>query len=239
MMGQPSPYLTIAFPNRPPLYPESLSLEGLSPRRLASWKRAFLHFVKCVTWKNPGKRLILKSPTHSCRIKVLRDLFPGARFLHIVRDPSVVFPSTIHLWKSLYKTHGLQQPTFAGLEEEVFSTFTYLYEKLEEGKALLDPAHFYELRYEDLVRDPVAQMRQLYTLLGLGGFDDVERSPQLRAEIARRWGDVIRRYGYAEQPAEKAGNLSLTPDKAGGASFNPEPTATADGTYPASPLAPS
>jgi hypothetical protein len=257
MMGQPSPYLTTAFPNRPALYPESLSLEGLSPRRLASWKRTFLHFIKCVTWKNLGKRLVLKSPTHSCRIRVLRDLFPGARFVHIVRDPTVVFPSTINLWKSLYQTHGLQRPTFAGLEEEVFSTFTYLYEKLEEGKALLDPAHFYELRYEDLVHDPVAQMRQLYTQLGLGGFENVlprlqryvaehagyktnryERSPQLRAEIARRWGDVIRRYGYVEQPVEKSGGPSLTAGKPSGASFNPEPTATADGTYPASPLAP-
>src|SRR5437879_5240328 len=41
MMGQPSPYLTIAFPNHPPQYAEYLDLEGLPSRALKSWKRAF------------------------------------------------------------------------------------------------------------------------------------------------------------------------------------------------------
>ena len=39
MLGLPSPYLTIAFPNRPPQFAEYLDLEGLSPRDLATWKR--------------------------------------------------------------------------------------------------------------------------------------------------------------------------------------------------------
>src|SRR4051794_15514810 len=121
MMGQPSPYLTIAFPNRPPQDQEALDLDGLSPRALASWKRAFLGFVREVTYRKP-RRLVLKSPTHSCRIRHLLSLFPDARFVHIVRDPYVVFPSTVNLWKSLYRTHGLQKPTFAGLEDHVLRT---------------------------------------------------------------------------------------------------------------------
>ncbi|HXG11443.1 MAG TPA: sulfotransferase [Gemmataceae bacterium] len=218
MLGQPSPYLTIAFPNRPPQDPEALDLEGLSAAARASWKNTFYRLLQQLTFKCP-RRLVLKSPTHSCRIKTLLELFPDARFVHIVRDPYVVFPSTINLWKALYETHGLQRPTFAGLEEYVFRTFTHLYEKLEQGKALVDPSRFYELRYEDLVRDPVGQMQALYEHLGLGGFEQVrprlqeylagtagyqtnryELSPEQRAEITRRWGDVIRRYGYEVQP---------------------------------------
>jgi len=214
MMGQPSPYLTIAFPNRPPQYQEYLDLEGLSPRALASWKRAFMTFVQRLTYKNP-KRLILKSPPHTARLKVLIDMFPEARFVHIVRDPFVLFPSTVNLWKSLYRTHGLQEPTFARLEEYVFATFNRLYDKLEEGRKQIPPEQFHELRYEDLVRDPIGQMRALYEHLELGGFDSYlprlenylagisgyetnryEISPELRAEIARRWGKVIQRYGY-------------------------------------------
>jgi hypothetical protein len=214
MLGQPSPYLTIAFPNRPPQDQEALDLEGMAPAARAAWKHAFVRLLQALTFKDP-RRLVLKSPTHSCRIRTLLELFPDARFVHIVRDPYVVFPSTVNLWKTLYETHGLQQPTFAGLEEYVYRTFTHLYAKLEEGKALVDPARFYELRYEELVRDPVGQMRALYEHLQLGGFEAVlprlqeylagvagyqtnryEMSPELRAEITRRWGEVIRRYGY-------------------------------------------
>jgi hypothetical protein len=124
--------------------------------------------------------------------------------------------STVNLWKSLYEAHGLQRPTFAGLEDNVFDTFNHLYVRLEEGKRLVRPGRFHELRYEDLTADPVGQMRRLYEGLELGGFDDVlprlreyldahtgyqtnrypKLSPALRAEIGRRWGDVIRRYGY-------------------------------------------
>jgi hypothetical protein len=215
MMGQPSPYLTIAFPNHPPQYPEYLDLQGLSPRALASWKKTFLGFLKQLTFKDP-RRLVLKSPPHSCRIPVLLELFPNARFVHIVRDPYVVFPSTVNLWKSLYRKHGLQRPTFAGLEEYVLTTFNRLYQRLEEGRKLVDPSRFHELRYEDLIRDPVGQMRLLYEHLGLGGFEEFrprlesylariagyetnryELAPEQRAKISRHWGEVIRKYGYS------------------------------------------
>jgi LPS sulfotransferase NodH len=214
MMGQPSPYLKIAFPNHPAPFPEYLDLEGLSPRALASWQRAYGDFLRRVTFRRP-KRLILKSPTHSCRIPTLLKLFPDARFVHIVRDPRVVFPSTVHLWKSLYRAHGLQNPRFEGLEEYVFENFLRLYDRLEAGRRQVDPARFFDLKYEDLVRDPIGQMAALYDHLGLGGFDLVrprlERSlaenaryetnrydldPDRLREIERRWDAVIRRYGY-------------------------------------------
>lgn len=219
MLGQPSPYLTIAFPNNPPQCQEFLDLEGIAPSALRRWKRAFLQFLKQLTYKKPGKRLVLKSPPHTARIKVLKDMFPDALFIHIVRDPYVVYPSTVNLWKTLYRTHGLQVPTFAGLEEHVLTTYCRLYQRLEEGKKVLDAGQFYELRYEDLIQDPIAQLRKLYEHLHLGGF--AEFLPHLQAYLAatkgyetnkyklsaeqaalvtQRWGDVIGRYGYAPPP---------------------------------------
>lgn len=32
---------------------------------------------------NQDKRLILKSPSHTARVRILRELFPGAKFIHI------------------------------------------------------------------------------------------------------------------------------------------------------------
>jgi hypothetical protein len=217
MMGQSSPYLTIAFPNHTPEGQETLDMGQMPPRALAGWKKAYYGFLQRLTYKN-SRRLVLKSPLHSCRIKVLLELFPDARFVHIVRNPYVVFPSTVKLWKALYLKHGLQKPTYAGLEEYVFTTFNHLYRKIEEGRAIVDPRRFHELRYEDLVRDPVGQMKALYEHLDLGDFETVkprleqylasiagyetnrfDLSPALRDEITRRWGAVIRQYGYAEE----------------------------------------
>lgn len=218
MMGQPSPYLTFAFPNHPPQDLEALDLDGLPPRKRQAWKQALLRFLKHLTFKDP-RRLVLKSPTHSCRIPALLELFPDARFVHIVRDPLSVFPSTVNMWKAMYLAHGLQRPTFAGLEEHVFNTFTHLYARLEQCKPLLSANRFHELRYEDLIADPVGQIRLLYERLELGGFEELlprlktyldasagyktnrysDLAPELRAAIERRWGHVIRQYGYEKK----------------------------------------
>ncbi|HEY7154605.1 MAG TPA: sulfotransferase [Gemmataceae bacterium] len=235
MMGQPSPYLTIAFPNHTPQDQDALDLDALPPRIRQGWKNAFLRFLRHLAFKDP-RRLVLKSPTHTCRIPALLELFPDARFVHIIRDPYVVFPSTINLWKSLYTTHGLQRPTFAGLEEYVFGTFTHLYARLEQNKHLLAGNRFHEVRYEDLLADPVGQMRLLYERLELEGFERFlprlktyldansgyktnrypELSPELRAEIARRWGHVIQRYGYeGERPASAGWYAPHQPADAG------------------------
>ncbi|HEX9832638.1 MAG TPA: sulfotransferase [Mycobacterium sp.] len=217
MLGQPSSYLTIAFPNRPPQYERYLDLEEMTPRELEVWKRTLFQFVQQVYFRR-RKRVILKNPPHSLRIKVLLDLFPHARFIHIVRDPYVVYPSTIHLRQSMYRKHGLQRPTFAGLDELVLSTFVSLYRKLDDGRKLVDPSRFYELRYEDLISDPEGQLRGLYEHLGLGGFEryrprlrqyladhadyqtnDYELTPEQRTIVGERWAEVIDRYDYGRR----------------------------------------
>lgn len=219
-MGIRSPYLTMTFPNRTPQDQQYLDLQELPPRAVARWKRGLVWFLKCVTLREP-KRIVLKSPAHTCRIKVLIELFPDARFIHIVRDPYVIFPSTLKLWKRLYRDQGLQIPKYEGLEEHVLRTFARMYEVFERDRQLIRPARLCEVRYEDLIKDPIEQLRTIYDRLELGEFDQVlpalqeyaagqkdyqtnryEICGETRAEISRRWGSFIERYGYSSEPAE-------------------------------------
>ncbi len=220
-MGLPSPYLTMAFPNEPPQCPGSLSLDGLSAAELDRWKAGLEWFLRRVTLRNP-RRIILKSPPHTARVKTLVELFPDARFVHIVRDPYAVFGSTVKLWKTLYKFQALQNPNHRGLDEQVYANFTEMYDRLEQDRKLVAADRFFEIRYEDLVRDPIEGMRTLYQHLHLGEFENVLPKLQayfadrqdyrtgtyqvddaLRETIDRRWGPYMRKYGYC-QPADAA-----------------------------------
>jgi hypothetical protein len=57
---------------------------------------------------------MLKSPTHTARLHILREMFPQAKFIHIVRDPCEVFSSTVRLWRALFETQACQKPDLAG-----------------------------------------------------------------------------------------------------------------------------
>lgn len=218
-LGVPSPYATILFPNEAPQHQEYLDLKNISPEERERWKQAFLRFLKQVTYVNP-RRVVLKSPPHTSRVKALLELFPDARFVHIARDPFVVFPSTMHLWRSLYDTQGFQKPKFAELEEHVFRTFEQMHARYQETRELIAPNRLFETRYEDLLADPVEQMRCLYEKLELGDYAPVrdkiagyfaekksyktnryQIAPELERTIRERWGDYIQVYGYSPEPA--------------------------------------
>ena len=219
-MGGRSPYLTIAFPNRPPQDQEYFELDKVSPEARDLWKQHMLWFVKSLTLAC-SRRIVLKSPPHTFRIKVLLELFPNARFIYIIRNPYEIYPSTMNLWKRLYRDQGLQVPNYNGLQEFVLETFSRMHESFERQRELIPPSRLCEVRYEDLVKQPLEQMRAIYQQLQLGGYDEAlpafkqyfadradyktnrfQLSPQERAEIARRWRPYMERYGYAEKLVE-------------------------------------
>jgi hypothetical protein len=135
--------------------------------------------------------------------------------VHIVRDPFAVYASTMNLWRKLYRTQAMQTPRYDGLEESVFELFNHFHRRLAATRSLVPPDRFFELKYEDLTKDPVGELRRLYAQLDLGDFENLrpnlerylaeneryernrwDLSDAQRAEIRRHWGDVIRAYGY-------------------------------------------
>jgi hypothetical protein len=96
-----------------------------------------------------------------CWDKILRQMFPDAKFIHLVRDPCTVFSSTVRLWRALFDAQGCQKPEFAGgadgacgIEEYVFENMNLLYRDFFAEVAKIPAENFCELRYEDLIRAP-------------------------------------------------------------------------------------
>jgi hypothetical protein len=216
LLGLPSVYRTIAFPRRLPQCPETLALDNLTPAVLHQWKETFTLFLKSVQWVQGKGRLVLKSPTHTSRIGHLFEMFPNARFVHVVRDPTSVFPSTMRLWTRLAADHGLQAPDQDLLKQYVLDTFVQMYEAFEQQRLALPSHCICDVHYEALAADPVGQLQRVYESLDLGSFEKTRPAVQqwaeasagyrtnryevpddLRACIEDRWGDFCRRYHYA------------------------------------------
>jgi hypothetical protein len=220
-LGLPSPYLKWAFPNTD-ASENALDLDDLSEPERRAWVAGLTRFLRRLAFRD-RRRQVLKSPTHTARVGALAAAFPGAQFVHIVRDPRAVFPSTLHTWRQMWSSVAFQVPTFEGVEEYVLSSFERMYRAFERDRPALAPGQLHELRYEDLVRDPVGEVGKIYDRLGLAGFETARprleafaaRSKSFRtnthdlpaelwARIAERWRGYVERYGYAA-PAARTG----------------------------------
>lgn len=172
-MGHHSPYLRMAFPNGPLIDNDYLTLENLSEDQVKEWQKVLVKFVKMVSYQQPGKPVVLKSPPHIGRVKFLAEAFPGAKFIHISRDPYSLIPSTVRLWQSLDYIQGFNRPRYdlAWLYNYIGDTFETLYEAFERQREEVDAEQLIDVRYEELVADTPAVIRSIYERLDLGDFD--------------------------------------------------------------------
>jgi hypothetical protein len=228
-LGYGSPYEMLAFPNRRFVGHPFLTLQGLAASEVAAWEAGLLRFMQQTALRagrgeptQRAARLVLKSPPHTARLRTLIHLFPNARFIHMVRDPVDIFASTMRLWQALCRTHGLQRPQFdAGangvpsMRDYVLDSMNVLYRDFPAAIAEIPPRHFCEVKYEELVRAPMSELRRIYEQLELGWIDAVEDkfaahlveianympnqhlvSDQDREKISAKWAWYFERYGY-------------------------------------------
>jgi hypothetical protein len=217
-MGLPSPYRNIIFSNNGlNIDTEYLTLRNVSDSDRKTWLDGLDTFLKTLTFQSPGKRVILKSPPHTGRIKTILERYPDAKFIHIHRNPYSIFPSTYNLWMRLSKDEGAQNPKGVGMEDYVFNSLNTMYDAFEEDVEQLPANQFCDIAFKDLTADPVETLRKIYQVLELDGFDDVRTifqeyaasqkeykknkfsmDPALKDQIAVRWKRYFDRYGYEQ-----------------------------------------
>jgi len=180
------------------------------------WKEAYSFLCKKIAGKKEANRLLLKSPPNTGRIKVLLELFPDAKIIHIVRNPYQVFSSMEKLLvENIEKFYALHPTTMLQKREIIFTHYSFLMDRLETDKFLLQASNYSEVRYEDLLDNPLQELSRIYEELKLGTFSELKPyfkeilqkeapysprshvlSPDLRNEINIRWGNYFRRWGY-------------------------------------------
>jgi hypothetical protein len=216
-LGAPSPYLRLMFPNHPVPFAETLDSARFAPKDLKVWRQQLEWFVKALTYKT-RKQLLLKSPPHTGRLAILRQMYPESKFIHIVRDPRKLYPSTMKLWNSLDENQALQSPTDQSrLESFVLDSLVSMYHAFERDRSSVPESQIIDVRYETFIAKPIDTLEKIYQHLGLGSFDSVRSSweakseqergyqtnklqidPQQEAMILDRWSDYARKYGYLD-----------------------------------------
>ena len=215
-LGAPSPYAALLVPL---VFDEAMAEadpQDLPTSKRQLWIDVFSRFIASLATRKPAHPIVLKSPTHTYRIGILNQLFPNARFVHIVRNPFDVYTSSMKLWKSLFDFYAVNRiPNDDLIADFVLSNWIRMEEKLERDVSKIDPARYTRVRYESLAADPITELERIHDELQLPGFrialptleeennrrqmfkkNSFELDPKTARTICVAWRTIFEKYDY-------------------------------------------
>jgi len=204
------------FPQNMAFYNRYVGMNSVSEKSIEEWREAYLHLLKKLTFFWKGKRLALKNPSNTARIKLLLEMFPDAQFVHIYRNPYTLFFSMVKFMVKVLPRYCVQNPIRKEeMEEMIFDVYSKLYKKFFEEKNLIPEKNLVEVRYEDFIKQPLEELGRIYEELQLGGFEKnksafknyiasqsrirtskYELSEEIKNKIYKNWKFAFDELGY-------------------------------------------
>lgn len=218
------------FPKSAKMYFDKyLFLEDLTEQELGQWQQKMRNLLNKVYFKNNNRRLLIKNPGDTARIKYLLDIYPNARFIFLHRNPYEVFYSNLKLWSHVLDTVALQTISEKEKKDLVLHVYKKLHTKYFEQRDLLKPNQLVEVSYEEITSSPLSVLKGVYDQLELEGFEDayeyfknyIDNRPKWEKsgyemsatdikQLNREWDFAFRLWGYPKRES-----LSNHMDEAG------------------------
>ncbi len=184
----------------------------------AGWITEYDFHIRKLSYWSKNKRLIVKSPGDTARLKHLIKKYPGALFIYIHREPFEVFHSNQYLWSVIQKQNSLQKITQERINSLIISTYELLLRNYLHQRDLLPASQRIEVRFSDLRDEPMREVRKIYLALGLGKLPEAEMAafiganknykassyttpPELEKEISVKWDFAFKEWSYKKPGA--------------------------------------
>lgn len=106
------------------------------------------------------------------KIERLAEMYPDARFVHIVRNPFEVAPSLLSLLASTWRQLGFPESDIAQGCAVIHGTNMRAYELAIEAFDRMEPERYCIVEYKNLVASPKATMTEIYATLGIEMSDE-------------------------------------------------------------------
>ena len=182
--------------------------DGCTEAEIEHWKSRFTYLVRRLALQQ-GKRLLIKNPVYTAHPAMLKRIFPGAKFIHVHRNPYDAFLSMRNFYATLFRILALQDvPEHLDIDAEILRIYSRMmteFDRQTEGWAAPDTV---ELPYDLLDRHPMEALRRIYNELQLDGFD--RAAPRFQAYLSdvepfhkntfRGDSDMMRKVGDALKP---------------------------------------
>lgn len=207
------------FPKNQLYFKKYHLFEGLSKEEKAGWKQDYLFLLKNISFYSRKKRLLLKNPHNTGRVKELLELFPDAKFIFIHRDPYTVFRSTKKLYMQMISSQVLQFISQKEIEQLTIENNAAILDKYLSERDLIPKRNLVEIGFKDLEANPLATLESIYKQLGLDGFEAAKPGitaylgsvkgykknryrnlpTRLKDRLHQKWSSWFEQFGYRQE----------------------------------------
>ena len=151
---------------------ESLLLKDISEEEVENWKKAYIRLIKTAMINTKGKCFVSKNPANTFRIRMLLEMFPGARFIYISRDVYHTLFSFQRFTHAVLKGISIQEYDKKKLEVQLIRLYRLLHKKYQQDKSLIPEAQLIELDFASFEKNKLKEMERIYDQLNLTGFQE-------------------------------------------------------------------
>ncbi|MFH0867478.1 MAG: sulfotransferase [Bacteroidota bacterium] len=161
-----SPLTKLIYPDAGQFFLLNYPDFDLQGKEYEEWKNAMTELCKKMKM-NTAKRIILKNPFHSQRILTLLKLFPGAKFIHICRNPYDVIPSTVNMWNIVGRQNNMMPGFVPATVKNTVEVFDRMLTYIHKHSGNLPEQSFCEIKFESLEKNPAEEIKNAYMKLAL------------------------------------------------------------------------
>jgi len=172
-LGVPSVYRGFFDPRRLLELTHWLNPDAWGSEQPEGWMDTWRQFLTGVTDGKLG-RLVLKSPSHTFRIRALTEAFPQAAYIWIVRDPAETFFSNRKMWLAMFERYALWNWDAAVLDEFLCGAFESAAECLVRAVGLLPKERLVVADFGQLTDKTLDTLESINRRLLLGEWNNMQ-----------------------------------------------------------------
>ena len=216
-------YHGIYFPKRSDDWIErGLFFKGATPADIETWRRMLRNYLTKMTLHQGRRPLLVRNPAHGARIDLLRSIWPDAKFVHVYRNPFVVYASAVRMFSTLFRELAVQHDE-VDVDEMVLETYPRLMSAMSAGLERVPDGNVSHVRFEDFERRPMEELQRVFADLSFNDYPNA--APRFArylgnigpyrktahtfdqgslAEVATRWRPFVERWRYEVPATAKA-----------------------------------
>ncbi len=197
-------------------FDRAVLFKGISTEDLKRFENNFRYLLKKITlFHGLNKRLLLKNPANTGRIRWLRKLYPNAKFIHIHRNSYSVFSSTLKHFHRTMAAFACQSYRNIDFEKITLRHYRLLMQRYFKDRNSIPAENLYELSLDAVENNAVMEIDKIYQHFSLpnrvNALDSIKYyikklgnykknsytlTKNQISNVNKDWDFVLKEYGY-------------------------------------------